>query len=784
MKKKSLIEIAALFLTITMIICLCPSQKIKAYGEDGTKEVDGYVFTYDPELGFYVTGIDKGWGAVTYFLIDQGLINKLGGTLPYYVREDMSVTTHFYLGENITVTKGLVVPYHSSIAIDMQGRQITYTPDDISEVMWDGITNAPVSISLYNSYNFNYIPSQNGKVYSPYGATLFSAGSESYSTGSISITDVDLLGGYDSNYTDVRNSAVKVVGNGAFSAYYDRNGCVIKDFSAEYGGAIYTEGARYEVPGGGYTYGPHISLERSSIRHCYAEVGGGIYLQGQLQLYGDYNYSEQTSEFNYGIMGCVAAERGGGVCAEGPYAMIEANNGSCITENLVVSDKGGGIYIESDPDQISYKLTVSGAAKIAGNVSLEEDGDANDLYLNYKGRAYDCIYVDMSRVKGSSIGITGAGFTSGSSVVQGYSYHESYMSDLENAFFFENSKFTLLSPKKNGDGTRAYMTLVKGDGSQAAALSGYSILTGGYGVGIKFHVYIPEDDEIGEPGDDIWTAKISAASDQELFTLGKNEKTIPVDNYYREDDGCVTFTYYVDSTDMTVPLQFDLYKNGELVDSMTGFTVRDYIDAVCKDYKKYGLYSYQGAVSLAMYGAAAQEYFGFRTDDLADKNITDVMKENTEFKDYETTNLVYDYEPSYGNMPYYVPAGDHVSFYGWTMIFTGAPSVKYYFYVPDKADVDKIEISFTHNFNRGTVETYKTSGSYYCVKLSNLSMADLYGTINIKIKYNDTGEDEIDLSCKPISYLHWLSNDIGSTYSSKAHKLADTFILYSKKYYY
>ena len=783
MRRKSLIELTAVILTVVVFFCLFPTQRIKAYGEDGTKTVDGYEFVYDSAMGFYVADLNNGWGSAPYYLIDQGLVDKFGGTLPYYVLEgqNMSITTRFYLGEDITVSKGLTVPYHTTISIMMQGRKITFDPSDNNEVMWDGITNAPVSLDLYNSYDYSYVPYTNGQVYSPNGATLFTAGSEGYYTSSVTIRDVDLIGGYKSVYSDVRNSAVKLVGNGQFSAYFDRNGCVIRNFSAPYGGAFYVEGSKFELDGGGYTYGADLTLEKATVTDCYAYAGGAVYLQGQMRISGNYDYDSQTSDFKYGIKDCEARDRGGAICAEGKYSSIEADHGTVILGNCVENGLGGGIYIESDTDQMTYKLQITGCTLIGGNFNKYGGGD-NDVYLNYKGGVYDCIYVEMSRVHASRIGVTGTGFDSGDTIIRGYYYHQSYEEDLNNAIFFENSEYKLLPVRKNSEGTAGYMIVVEGDGSDPVALKGYSLLTGGAGVGIKFHVYIPENEDIGSKGNDIWTANVSAVSDP-LYVRGTNEQTLKLDKYER-DGNFVTFTYYVDPTDMTVPLKFELYKGDILVDSMEGFTVRDYIDAVCKDYRKYDLRSCNPAVSLALYGAASQEYFGFRTDDLADKNLTEEMKNNTAFKDWEISNPIHDYTPNEGNMPYYVPSGDHVSFYGWIMSFSGEPSIKYYFKVTDPDDIDKIDISVSIYYDPDQISIYKTGGSYYCVKFSGLSMYQMYGTILFTVTYDGFEEAEIEFNSKPINYLHWISNDIGSTYSAQAHNLADAFILYSKKYYY
>ena len=98
--------------------------------------------------------------------------------------------------------------------------------------------------------------------------------------------------------------------------------------------------------------------------------------------------------------------------------------------------------------------------------------------------------------------------------------------------------------------------------------------------------------------------------------------------------------------------------------------------------------------------------------------------------------------------------------------------------------MDKIDIDVSIYYDEDQIHIYKTSGSYYCVKFSGLSMYQFGGTIHFTVTYDGSEEAEIEFNSKPINYLLWISNDIGSTYSSKAHKLADAFILYWKRYSY
>ena len=788
MKRKSLLELAAMLLTVLFFVSAFPARVSKAYGEEGTKEVDGYTFTYDSELGLYKTEVTNVYNNVfTYYLIDQGLVDKFGGTLPYYTKqeENMSITRRFYLGEDITVTKGLVAPYHLAMQIDTQGRKITYDPSDISEVMWDGKTNAPASISFQTSDDFIYKPANNGKIYSPNGASLFLIGSEGYSSGGASLRDVDLQGGYGINYTDIRNRAVTVTGNGCLSVYFGERGCVISGFSAEEGGAIYVEGGKFAVDSGGYTYGASVTLEKALITGCYAKEGGAVYLNGQMEIKGEYDYGNESSEFIYGIKNNKAENYGGGIYVAGPYAQLSTGGGTAITGNMCKDGFGGGVYIDPEADAVYNKLLIKGCTKIVDNSDFI-NGVANDVYIDYKGGSRDCIFVyDMRDLFGcSEVGITGTGFSSGDVIVRGDFTYDSELSDFKNTFFLENIDYKLLDPRKIPNSNYSDITIVKGDGTTAAALKGYSLIMDGTAIGIKFHVYMPENEDLGSSTNNIWTAKVSAASEPGLCVKGINEKTLKLDSYERDGDK-VTFTYCVDSTDMTVPLKFELYKAGqtEPVDTMTGFTVRDYIDAVCKDYKKYGRYSANCAVTLAMYGAASQKYFGFRKDDLADKNLTESLKQEAAFKEYELDTLQYYYDPQSANMPFSINDGEHISFYGWTMSFTGKPSVKYYFRVKDPADADKVTFDLSHYYNADQVKITKLSDYYYCIKFSGLSMYDTSSTIKISAFYNGAETPEIEFFTKPINYVFWIKNDQGGYYSSEAHELAEAFILYFKRYY-
>lgn len=784
MKRKTLLELTALLFSIVMVVTLIPSAGIRA---DDTKTVDGYVFTKNEE-GFYEASIKAGeyTNEDTYYLLDQDLIdNKFGGTMPYYVfsEENMATTVLFYQGEDIKITKPLVNPYHSAILIEMQGREISYEPAEGPDAgyMWDGATNAPCYLCLRNNYdiqNDSFIPDSNGTVKSLSGAPLFAIGSLDYRSSSVDIWDVDLIGGYKTHYTNTYGRAVTILGNGNFAAAYAGNGCTISNFSSQKGGAIYVEGFSYSPYN---MYGGNVSLTCCTIKDCYAVEGGAIYSEGTVNLNGVVNEGKYTE-----IKNCSAKYRGGAICMDGPYCQLKINSNTKITDNecsciQTIDMGGGGIYLKNTSSDPSAKCIIDGELIMSGNKDLT---GAGNFYMVNNGATYGYIYVsDARRLGNSNIGLSLHGYSSGDIIINAKNVYStgSSLTDLNEDFYMEYNTDTLL-PGKKGDTNEVNRLFIAGDGTFPVTLRGYTLLTGGEAIGIKFHVYMPENEALGSEDNNIWTAKVSAAGNNELYIRGKNEQYLTLDKYERTGD-CVTFTYYVDSVDMTVPLMFDLYKAGcdEPVFSMSGFKVRDYIDAVCKDYRKYGLYDDNGAIALALYGAAAQKYFGFRVTDLADKNITEDMKASVALDEWETKYITTtDYSPDYGNMPFSIPAGEHASFYGWTMNFGGKLSVKYYFKLAEGADPSKVDLTASWT-DPSKVSISKVSGSYYCVKISDLSMSALFNSTLIRFNYD--GVTEMEFYSRPINYATRIYNAAEGTYSSEAVNLVYALYTYARNHY-
>lgn len=778
MKKKFLLKVASALLSTGILISLIPSavladgDVITVDGHDFVKQEDG-MYKCQLDTLEYWTGGSHAYHYV-YCLLTQDIIdNDFGGTLPDVVNPTQE-NVYYYLGENITIHHGVKVKENSAAVIELQGRTITYDPEDKSEYLWDAAGIKSSTIKFQGTYFYDE-PKElyDGTLYSPYGAPLVRIDGESSDAySSAYVTGISVVGGYGTystgHYLDKRYSAFNLLG---YSKFYMGTEAIIRDFSAEQGGAIRASG-NTEV------------WINGEINRCYAIEGGGIYSEGKVIFGGSMTYNE-------------ADKRGGAISMVGENARFESTYSTDgrpaylipkITNNKCNSyeatdEGGGGIYIDSGrecPVAINEEINI-----IDNNRYI--DGTKKNLYIVCDNGLKDYIYAEYYNDTQFKVGISAYGLNEGDALIKVPSYSTSVgIEYYTERFIYETSDDSTLvdSVNKNPDNQYYYHLEFQyiANKNKTTSLCGYSLITDGTSIGIRFCVYFTQGDI--NYGLYNYTAKISTVDGSECCLLGDNEQILTSYDTYAE--GYRAYTYYLDSMDMTVPLKFELYRKGkdEPVCSMSGFTVRDYIDVVINNPDKYGESGVKTAICLALYGAASQKYFNFRKNDLADSIITDDMRAKVALTDNQEsykTGVFYDpADESYGsNMPFSVDPSEHLSFYGWTMSFKGKPSLKFYFLPKNGATIDDFFISGRYPDN---AEMY-AKGQYIVVQFSDIKMEQFIesGHIYIAYKLGDDYKNEMELFFKPINYITRMLKKANSN-SAEANELFEAFYLLAMQF--
>jgi hypothetical protein len=216
-------------------------------------------------------------------------------------------------------------------------------------------------------------------------------------------------------------------------------------------------------------------------------------------------------------------------------------------------------------------------------------------------------------------------------------------------------------------------------------------------------------------------------------------------------------TYYkfrcsISAKEMTAPITAQM-KDGDKTGSLYSFTVRDYADYLLAHTEGNAEYTKAAPLVKAMlnYGACAQIYFDYNTDDLANKNLAD----NDRFENWDVTSI--DNIDNAINAPYNenattLPTG--VTFEGATLSLKSETTLSLYF----KGLSDNTK--FTCGYRK--VETEK-NGSYMVARIRGINAEELKNDFTVTIKDSDS----LSVTYSPMTYCY---NVVNSTATSNELK--------------
>ncbi len=229
-------------------------------------------------------------------------------------------------------------------------------------------------------------------------------------------------------------------------------------------------------------------------------------------------------------------------------------------------------------------------------------------------------------------------------------------------------------------------------------LEGYSISLSG-NIAVNFFMtlneYVLEDE----------SAKV-------VFTLPNgSKKSAYVKNATVTDEGYYTFTCEVAAKEMSKIIKVQIVTSagkGEMYE----YSVQQYAEYIIDSSDA----KYESAKPLVKamlnYGAAAQEYFKYNTENLANKNLSD---EEKVLKDVDLSGFGYNLTGK----------EDGVSYYGSKLSLESETAIKHYFYIENEDNIPTITVN--------NIEvTAKKVGSYYEVKISDILAQNLDVPIVVK----------------------------------------------------
>ncbi len=203
----------------------------------------------------------------------------------------------------------------------------------------------------------------------------------------------------------------------------------------------------------------------------------------------------------------------------------------------------------------------------------------------------------------------------------------------------------------------------------------------------------------------------------------------------QEDELWIKFTCWISAKEMTAPIIAQLkLSDGTLSETMT-YTVKQYADTIFDD--AYGsTYDSQKDIvkSLLNYGAYAQQYFDYRTDELPNTGdyFTDEERNGLVISGEERTNLIND-------NAIVIDRGteDKVKYYGSSLLLEDGTVIRHYFTLVDSSvDVSTLTVTID-----GVSASLEKNGSLYYVEIKDVpaySLDEKYTVCvdSVTIKYS------------------------------------------------
>ncbi len=212
-----------------------------------------------------------------------------------------------------------------------------------------------------------------------------------------------------------------------------------------------------------------------------------------------------------------------------------------------------------------------------------------------------------------------------------------------------------------------------------------------------------------------------------VFTYADTTFEVAVaDGVYDEATGTYKFACKVPAKDMATDINCQVVSGNEESDIFTQ-SVKGYAEVILADPVTYAK---EQALVKAMlnYGAAAQTYFGYNTDNLA--NDTEHMTDDDRMiVPIDFTNFDYTLSGE--------EAG--VTYYGTALSLKSELAIKHYFIIDEGVDVDALALSCTYD-----TEIAK-NGNLYEVKISGIPAHKLNEDITLSV-------GGLELQCDPIGY--------------------------------
>ena len=382
-----------------------------------------------------------------------------------------------------------------------------------------------------------------------------------------------------------------------------------------------------------------------------------------------------------------------------------------IEVNNTLTQEGGYLTVRESYDEHPAVLRSSGTASFSGG----------ELHINCASSYFEDVTVS---------------WTSGNDK---YNFGDLNIS-ADGSITFEKAFKTdgidcIIGTYKNGDQFCDCKLIPLTDPVSGPALEGYAA-TVTDDIGVKFYYTIP-------------AAMRDASKTKVVFTLdGEEPVEVPFDAANVEtvegEEYCF-FRFNVYATQLTAPVKAEFMYNGKTFITKDDFTVRDYIKAA------YGRTKQLALLFLLEYGSNLQNYFGYRTDDLANKDMASYVDPLIMGVYFNGVSGYFNQQVN--NIKQYVPEPvinsniTAVKYYGASLVMKEKLYMKYYFEIKDPSSFDISNYSaYDRNVNNGSGAVsyevgYDTTGKYIYVKVPvNMGDCTSVGSFDVYLFEGDPAE--------------------------------------------
>ncbi len=231
-----------------------------------------------------------------------------------------------------------------------------------------------------------------------------------------------------------------------------------------------------------------------------------------------------------------------------------------------------------------------------------------------------------------------------------------------------------------------------------AELTGHSLTLSG-NIGVNFYM-------------DLSSVALADESAKVQFNYADKTVEVPLSQGEYTSNG-YKFTCEVPAKDMSTEITCKVVTSIQESQSFT-YSVKEYAEYMLADTDTY--YAECDIVrSMLNYGAAAQEYFGYNTDNLANSSFTEdeKMTEEVDFSDYAFVISEED---------------ENVTYYGSSLSLESEVAIKHYFIVDKGIDVSALNVMVN-----GKKAELTKSGNMYVLKIADIPAQDIYDAYEVVV---------------------------------------------------